>query len=272
MNIHLTKINNLFSFKAGMNNRVDMSKNNPWIVRKKNQFGHRYRMFCFPFAGGSSTIFHEWPTILTRNVEVCAIQLPGRGTRIMEEPYSNLKELTIKLADVLTPYLDMPYILYGHSMGSMITFELTRELRRRGLKLPVKIIVSGRRGPQVPARTKSLHDLPDDEFVEGLKNYNGTPAQVFESKELMELFLPILRADFTVNGTYEYYDEEPFDIPLSVYGGTDDHLANQEELNAWKEHTTKAFSLQMMEGNHFFIQGNRDEFLKLLNRELLLLP
>ena len=241
-----------------------MPKNSPWFICRKPNPNAYVRLFCFPFAGGGASIYRQWPDLLPSYIEVWAIQLPGRERRMREAPFTRLTSLVNTLAQEIRPYLDMPFVFFGHSMGALISFELTRELYRQQAALPLHLFVSGRRAPQMPQRTKEMHRLPDAQFVDELRNYNGTPEAVLQNKELMELFLPLLRADFAVNETYTYQPEPLLDCPLTAFGGWQDKTVNHYEVAAWQEQTSSKFKLHMLPGGHFFIQSQQKQLFQLL--------
>lgn len=179
--------------------------------------------------------------------------LPAREARIREPGYTQIDKLVEKLALEIAPYLDKPFAFFGHSMGAIISFELARRLRdERGLE-PEHLFVSGRRSPRIPRRDLYIHDLPEAEFVAEIEQMNGTPKEVLEHKELMALLIPMLRADFALCHSYVYAPGEPLRCPITVLGGTRDDDAPPDELDDWHKETTGKCSVQMFEGDHFFI-------------------
>ncbi|MET0647739.1 MAG: alpha/beta fold hydrolase [Pyrinomonadaceae bacterium] len=238
-----------------------------WLAFHKPNPRASLRLFCFHYAGGSAQVFREWHDLLP-TVEVCPVQLPGRGTRIREGSVRRVAPLVEQLARELAPKLDVPFAFFGHSMGALIGFELARRLRReRGLE-PAQLFLSGRRAPQLRDAGPPLHDLPDDEFIERLRDYKGTPEEVLRHPELMGLMLPFLRADFELCDTYAHQPDAPFDCPLTALGGLSDSGVRREDLEAWREHTTGTFSLRMFPGEHFFMNDSQPLLLQVLAREL----
>lgn len=227
-------------------------------------------MFCFPYAGGGASIYRGWASLLPGDLEVCPVQLPGRESRLRDQPFTRPEPMIQAVADVLLPYMDMPFVFFGHSMGAMIGFELSRELRRRGKTLPLHLFVSGRRAPHLPAREEPIHDLPEEEFLQKLRELNGTPEEVLQHAELMKLLGPILRADFAVNETYAYTEDEPLEPGISAFGGLGDEDITRDDVAAWKEHTKGRFRIRMLPGDHFFINanGSRDMVLEAVSRDL----
>lgn len=226
------------------------------------------RLFCFPYAGGTALVYRTWAQKLPANMEVVAIQLPGRATRMHEPLVTKLSDLVEPLARAIAPFIDEPFAFFGHSMGSLIAFELARFFRREGRPLPLHMFVSGRSAPQLNSEHPPLYDLPKSELLEEVQQLEGTPREVLEHPELMELMLPILRADFSICGTYEYTEEAPLACPFTVFGGLEDHEISRRQLEAWREQTSATFTLRMFPGNHFFIHTNETLLLNLVATQL----
>lgn len=202
-------------------------------------------------------------------VEVWCIQYPGRENRINEPLFTQLQPL----AQVIHQELglsNVPFAFYGHSVGAIISFEVTRERRRTNQTLPLRLFLSGSSAPHVPDLAPPIHTLPEPDFLEKLRAYNGTPKEVLEAPEIRELFIPALRADFALRETHAYQPEPALRCPISVYGGVDDPEVSQEHLEAWREHTSGSFQLAMLPGDHFFIHTSRYALLQMLSKELRL--
>jgi medium-chain acyl-[acyl-carrier-protein] hydrolase len=176
--------------------------------------------------------------------------------------------LVEELRRVLDPYFDVPFALFGHSLGGFITFELARALRRDRRGGLVHLFVAGSRAPQLPSRLPDLHELPDAEFLDGLRRYEGTPDEALRNADLMSLLRPMLRADFSLTETYVYTEERPLDVPIAVFGGQNDPVVERYELAAWREQTTRAMTLRMLPGDHFFVQSSRQLLLSAIVEEL----
>lgn len=242
--------------------------NNSWFAYRKPNPSAELRLFCFPFAGGSAVTYRTWSDYLPENIEVYPIELPGRGGRMREIPYKNMIPLVNDLGQALVSYLDRPYAFFGHSMGALIGFGLTRLYRKQNITGPLHLFVSGHTAPQVGCNQAPIYNLPDELFREELRKLNGTPEAVINNDELMALLLPMLKADFEVNETYVYTPEPPLEIPISAYGGFVDKDVNQERLEAWQEQTMANFSLHMFQGGHFFLQTSQSSLLQTLSSEL----
>ncbi len=234
---------------------------NPWFHIPHARENPRVRLFCFCYAGGSAQIFHDWPNYLSDQIEVYAIQLPGRGSRLLEEPLVSMDALVPELCSALESEIIVPFAFFGHSMGAQVAFELILRLREEGKSLPSMLLVSGRRAPQLKHRKKQIYDLPDEEFKRELVRLNGTPTEILEQPELMELLGPALRADFQLIETWRYQSRSPINIPIAAFGGIEDIDVSFSDLDAWSEQTESVFSVQMFQGDHFFLNTHKQELL-----------
>ena len=197
------------------------------------------------------------------------MQPPGRGSRFREQAFDRMESLVTAVANAIEPFLDVPIALFGHSVGGYASFEMAHRLRMQ-LGVDVKhLFVSGARGPHLTRNRHNIHDLPEAEFLTELKTLNGTPPEVLENPELMRMISTTLRADFAIAETYKASSQRaPLNCPISVFGGLDDTLAAREDLEAWKIHTTGAFDLWQLPGDHFFIHTSDSLILRILSREL----
>lgn len=241
---------------------------NRWILQPRPNPAALLRLFCFPHAGGGAYSFRAWPNGLPREVEVCPVLLPGRETRMKEPAFSNVFPMIDELAPAMATYLDKPFALFGHSMGAVIAFELARRLRREHQLLPECLFVSARVAPHISLERQPIHTLPDAEFRKALVQLNGTPADVLQDDALMQLIMPLLRADFAIHEAYAYTEDKPLECPLFAFGGLQDQEASRDGIDAWKEHTAGHFTKRMLPGDHFFINTAQALFLQLLSQEL----
>jgi surfactin synthase thioesterase subunit len=193
---------------------------------------------------------------------VCAVQLPGRESRLREPPVASIPGLVSALAPALSPLLDLPFAFFGHSMGAVLAAEVARALRAGGGPVPAHLIVSSRRPPHVPGPETPLHVLPDPEFVAELeRRYGGIPAEVKQHADLLALLLPAIRADVRALETHRPPPRPPLPCPISAFGGSDDRLAPREQLDAWRSETSAAFRVRVFPGGHFYLDPRRGEVL-----------
>lgn len=242
-----------------------------WFLTRGVNPRARLNLFCFPYAGGGAQVFRNWQAAFdaATGVQVLPVQYPGRGVRLREQPYTDWRPLVEAMAEAVLPLAEVPFALFGHSMGATLAFELARLLRdRHGLE-PRRLFAAGRRAPQTPETDAPTHGLPDDEFREELRRLNGTPAELLEHPELMELMLPVIRADFTLTQTYRYEPGRPLACPFSVYGGLRDGDVTRGHLEGWREHTTGPCSLRMFDGDHFFLLTSEARILAAVRDDLL---
>jgi len=246
-----------------------MDKNTSAWFQNDDAHDHAdFKMFCFPYAGGTAYMFKKWGEMLPSTVQVIPVELPGRGARLQEPAFISLPALIEELTGLIRPLLNKQFFFYGHSMGATIAFELARALRRKYGCEPEALFVGGRRAPQVASGEPVTYHLPKSEFIEDLIKLDGTPKEVIENDELMEMMIPLLRADFQLIQTYEYTPDTPLRCPISVYGGLQDCHVPRDLLLPWKEQTKSRFSLHMLPGDHFFLRSSQAQLLRSIAREL----
>ncbi|HYP39479.1 MAG TPA: thioesterase domain-containing protein [Chloroflexia bacterium] len=240
----------------------------PWVIFPKPAPLARVRLFCFPYAGGSASIFRSWPAALGPEIELGAIQLPGRERLLAKPPIGHLPSLVEALAQSMQGYADLPFTFYGHSMGALVAFEVARRLHAEGSRGPAHLFLSGHKAPQRPAWLPAIYHLPDEEFIQALRRLDGTPEDVLQNRELLQLLLPALRADFEIVNTYTYVAGPPLDCPISIFRSMQDTEVSQDELEAWREQTTGEFKLRMMPGGHFFLHSAYPAILQAITSDL----
>lgn len=227
---------------------------NSYLAYRVARPGAKMRLFCFPYAGGNAMVFRGWLRLFPDAIEICPLQYPGRGNRLCERPFTSVEPMAEDITQALIPLLDLPFAFFGHSMGAILAFEVTRELRKRRKALPFHLFLSAVRAPQFRSPDPHVYDLAEPEFIEELGRLNGTPSEMLENTELMALMLPMLRADFAVSQTYAYVEKGgPLSCALSVYGGMDEPSFSTAELEGWREHTTGVFSMHIFQGDHFYL-------------------
>jgi medium-chain acyl-[acyl-carrier-protein] hydrolase len=246
---------------------MDRTYESPLLAGHKPNPRAVLRLFCLPYAGAGALVYRDWSKILPQEIDVCAVQLPGRGNRWRESALNKMPLVVEAVGREILTLLDRPYALFGHSMGAIICFELARLLRRGGLPGPRHLFASGHEAPQLAKTGPFTYNLPDAEFVEELQRLNGTPREVLDHPELMEMVAPLLRKDFESIQTYSYTHEPALDCPITALGGLDDPDITRETLGPWSEQTTAAFNLRMFPGDHFFLNANRPRLLRIIAQE-----
>lgn len=240
----------------------------PWFTCVRPNPTARLRLFCFPYAGGGPTVYHRWGQVLPPSIEVLSLGLPGRPPRLGERLLTDMTQIVAAALPEILARADKPMALFGHSMGAIIAFELARRLQGEpGVRL-VHLCVSGRGAPQVPPVRKPIHQLPEPEFREAIRDLNGTPTEVLANQELMQLVLPALRADFEVCETYAYQPGPRLDCPVTAYAGQQDPELRPGSVDAWAELTSRNFSARKFPGDHFFLQTAQSALLQTLTSEL----
>jgi medium-chain acyl-[acyl-carrier-protein] hydrolase len=245
-----------------------MRKTTHWLQTFRPREAAPLRLFCFPHAGGGAQTFRSWPDSLPEDLELCAVQLPGREVRLREKPYADVHALARALCPALAPALDKPFMLFGHSMGALIAFETARLLQEQFDLTPERLIVSARVAPQLPPPRPPINSLPQAQFIEALRRMNGTPAQILDDADMMASLAPMLRADFALHEEYQYRPEPRLHCGVVAFGGLRDPEAGRAGLDAWRAVTDGSFSLRMVPGDHFFLHSAQSLFLRMLSIEL----
>lgn len=226
------------------------------------------RLYCFPYSGGNATVFVPWQREIDPTIELCAVQLPGRGSRFRESPCTSFRTLIHTLGDVLCARQrqhPLPFAFFGHSLGALVAFELARYCRDQGWDMPEHLIVSGCRAPPLREKSRRLHELPDAQLIEKLRDYNGTPSEILDNQEFMRLLLPVVRADFALGADYHYETAAPLAIPVTTFAGQQDHHASPHDMQEWQRHACAAYQSHIFRGDHFFINEEKRSVLDRLS-------
>jgi medium-chain acyl-[acyl-carrier-protein] hydrolase len=239
-----------------------------WVSRSRAASEIRARLFFFPAAGSGTARARSWARQLPPTIEICYVQLPGRESRMEEEPFTSFAALLSDLDAALDPWIDLPFVLLGHSMGALLAFELACLRARDRRSLPAKLIVLGHGGPSCPSRLRQVNGMSDDDLVRWLRQMGGTPDEVFDKPELLNLLLPTLRADLSVCGSYTYVPRPPLACPITVVGGVQDPHASRSELEAWRRETIGPCRVRMLPGDHFFLYSSEREFVRVVSDEV----
>lgn len=261
-----------------------------WLVFPKPAPEAMVRLFCFPFAGGGAAIYRPWAEAVDSRIEIVAIEPPGRASRIHEPPVNSLSAFLGSMVPALLPYLDKPFAFFGHCLGGLTLFEITRALLYRHELQPSHLFVSGARAPHRLLQTGSfeenlladllkldkfdpfllLHEQPDDVFADIIRHFNiGATEEFLADPELRQLMLPAIRAEFAMTFHYEFHPEAPWDVPITCFSGIDDVYVTREDALAWGQYTNRAFRLYMRDGAHVIVVDDASFILETIDRELI---
>jgi medium-chain acyl-[acyl-carrier-protein] hydrolase len=232
----------------------------------------KIKLFCFPYAGASSMMYLKLKKFVNEYVEICPIELSGRGARIEEKLHSSIEETVDDSYNRIKEYIEdgYSYAFLGYSMGVLIVYELVNKIKNEGLRGPEHIFMAAKEPPNVgdTEYKYKFYKLPDDVFAKEIGSVGGTPKEILENKDALDLFIPILRADYKLVETYEV-DLQPKDLEcnITVLGGKEDKFTSNY-LSEWDKYTSKDFEIIMFEGGHFFINDNLEKFSEVINRSL----
>ncbi len=216
----------------------------------------RIQLVCFSYAGGSAAQYREWQDLVPNEIEVQAVQLPGRANRLHEPPLTSIRAMAADVAVALRQSIRCPVAFFGHSLGALIAFEVVQLLQ----PMPILILIAaGARAPHRRVTDRPIYDLPEPEFRDELRRLNGTPEELLNNDDAMRTIGPTLRSDFQAIDTYAYLPRAPLQFPIAAFGGEEDTMVTEEDLKAWRQHTSAAFILRMFCGDHFFVNSQHRE-------------
>lgn len=243
------------------------TKHSPWIVPLKHSAAGSPSVFCFPYAGAGASVYRSWSKLFTPEMDLYAIQAPGRETRFSEDFVSSISELASIVTKEILNTTDKPVVLFGHSLGAACAYETARALEHMGCS-PELLILSGRQGPGSVSKRAPIAHLSDTEFLQHVLTYKGTPAAVLENEELMELLLPLLRADFALAEQYKPSPEPLLTCPVLGLGSTQDEWLDQESLERWGDLTLGSFESHWFEGDHFYLNHRTAELVSYVQKKI----
>jgi len=243
-----------------------------WFLCRAPKPGATKRLFCFPFGGGGASVFRSWPDAMGDDIEVRALQMPGREARFRDAMADTIETLTTDVVQALAAYQDKPYAIFGYSLGSLLAFEVSRELRRRNMQMPAHLFIGAAQAPHREPVHPPITTLSDAEFLQKCEDYYQPEGEAWNNVELRELFLRVLKADIALCENYDYRDEAPLACPIDVFAGDDDRATPLEETRFWNQQTIEKMGHHVFRGGHFFIDDAEPEIqrlvLKLLNQGL----
>lgn len=227
-------------------------------------------LFCLPYAGGSEAIYYKWKKFLDPSIELVPLALKGRGKRFSENFYKNLDEAVDDIFEnIKDRIVEEDYAIYGHSMGSLLAYELYYKMSKLKLRKPIHIFFSGYKPPSIIKKRENTYALPDNDFIQKLMKLGGTPVEVMDNQVLLQIFLPIIRSDFEMLESYNYVKRKnKIECDVSILNGNQDSISLKEIL-AWKNHVCGGFNIYNFDGNHFYINSNVENLTNIINDTLV---
>ncbi|MER6916885.1 alpha/beta fold hydrolase [Streptomyces sp. NPDC000594] len=246
----------------------DLLAETPFIWRARRPAARR-RLICFPHAGAGAGAYAEWAALLPPEIELAAVQLPGRQNRIAEDPLTDARPLIRLLSQALRPVLDGPYSFFGHSGGAVLAYEVARALAARGAAGPEHLFLSALPAPGTEGRVRQLRDLTDEELTAEVVRLGGIEPEIAEDEDIMDSLLPTLRADFEMWENHRVAPGPRLSCPVTVVCGTDDPRAPLDTLDGWRDHTDGEFRTRFFPGGHFYLLTDAAELVGHIGRTLL---
>lgn len=234
-----------------------------------NSIKNEIKLFCLPYAGGSAAVYNKWKLNLDSRIDLVPLELSGRGRRIKEPFYNSMMDCAEDMfAIIRNKIFDTEYALYGHSMGTLIIYELMNRLRENGLRKPLHIFLSGRYPPHIEDKQK-ISQLPDSGFIDEILKLGGTPKELCENKELIDIFIPIIKSDYRIVEEYQYKKcDGKWDTGISAMTGLDDESVSLQDVYQWVDYTERECNIYTFPGDHFFIHNYSSEIIAIINKTL----
>ncbi|WP_327178534.1 alpha/beta fold hydrolase [Streptomyces sp. NBC_01335] len=225
------------------------------------------RLVCFPHAGGTASLYHGWRAHLPDHVELLAVQYPGRQERLGEPCVGTMEEMTERVLEALTPHLDLPFVLFGHSMGAAVAHEVTRLLERDGPATPLHLYVSGR-GPQHEAQRDNVPHLSEAEILRSVGELSGPGFAAYDDPELRPLLLPPLLADYRLLNRHHVAGPALMRTPVTACGGDRDPVCSPGDLREWRHCAENWSGVRMFPGDHFYLGQSERELVRIVAEDI----
>ncbi|PEC24139.1 thioesterase [Bacillus thuringiensis] len=227
------------------------------------------KLFCLPYAGGSAVVYSKWTKKLEDFIELYPVELAGRGKRFNEPFYDSMEDAVNDIFNQIKDHLNQTYAFFGHSMGSLLVYELCQKIKKMGYPEPSHIFFSGREAPQTVKDEYTVYDLPDEEFIKYVFHYGGMPESFLENKMLLDIFIPILKADFKIVETYQYIEKDfNLNCDFSILSGEKDQKLDFANLKGWEKFTIGNCTYFTFEGGHFYINEDIENTIACINKQL----
>lgn len=239
---------------------VNLISETPYVWRARRP-GAEFRLICFPHGGGGASVFSEWATVLPPQIELAAIQLPGRQNRIAEPPAAGAVPLIKEVANALLPFLDGTVAFFGHSCGALLAFEVARFLQATRGRTPSRLFLSGQPSPKSFHARPKLHQLSHEDFRAEVLRLGGIDPEIAEELSILDALLPAVRSDFEIWEHHQVEPEPVLDVPLSIISGRADTRAPVDTLDGWSVHTKREFDIALYPGGHFYFLDNSTDVL-----------
>lgn len=249
-------------------NVSEIMNDKKWYVEYKKNPHASMRIFCFPHSGGGASTYFSWSNLLSLTVELISIQLPGRENRFYDHLTNDLEFIIDNLSQEFTYYKEKPFVVFGHSLGALIAYEFVKSVYQSYGIYPQYMIVSGAKAPHLPFRIKKLSQLEDEELLQELKNYGEINDALLQNEQILKMFLPIFRSDFSIGENYNYKETVVFPFDILALAGSDDPTVNKKEILGWSGYTSGNFEFRIFPGGHFFLKSHTEEILSFISQKI----
>jgi medium-chain acyl-[acyl-carrier-protein] hydrolase len=239
-----------------------------WMVTFKSRSSPSIRLICCPYAGGSPELFRNWQDGLDEGVELLALRLPGRGSRIRESLYRDWEPLLKDVFAALLPYLAEPHAFYGHSFGGRLLYNLAQLTTVKQPGATRRLFLSGCRSPNIPQRRPYLHEMPDEDFRNALRDMRSMPEEILASKAIMRSVLPVIRSEIRLAEIWGDPGSVGIDIPITAIVGSEDHIDDRDSMRDWQQYGGEGSEVIEVPGDHFFLKTHQQVLIDIINARL----
>jgi len=241
----------------------------PFVRVTRPRLDASMKLFCIPFSGGGASAYGNWAAHFDSEIEVCAMQLPGREDLFNEPLVSDFDKMASIVCDAIERVADKPIAIFGHSLGALLGFAAARMLTQSAQVQLVGLFASACRAPHLPNRYPKLSGLGDRQFLTSVKEiFGGVPDEILSSDEYVRFFTPLIRSDLALGDSFAYRDDEPLFCPITAFYGQDDTAVRKDEAAQWVQHTREEFSIYGLRGDHFFLKSEQGYLLRVIQEQL----